>query len=158
MSDRYKPLYVDDVIERKYRDSLPWTTRRLKRVKRLGWLAQCFYYIIPYGRISVDSQLESRCVFPDQEWLSREFDLAEVTSILSVISKALVLPNHFLIPEDPLRLVITGKYDDLPHSTLVGDIRYKIGVDIKLPKLVELMSDANTDNVESLVREVIRLK
>jgi hypothetical protein len=147
----YIHLYVDDDVERAYLSSFAWHRRFLK------WLSQfspfLVYYELPYGRVSLESQLKKRAEFPAEEWHARGIKRHDIEAILAVIASELNLPNEFLIPRDPIKLVMTPDYDDLPLSSVRHGLRSCLGANFELDELAKLVTDP-TVTVEAFVRAV----
>jgi len=62
------------------------------------------------ARESVSSQLLQRQSFPSDQWIDYG-PISEVETILEIVEHELSLPNHNLIPDDPVVLLMSGGYD-----------------------------------------------
>jgi hypothetical protein len=101
------------------------------------------YYEIPVGRRSVEVQLHSRDGFSNIAWSQTHLPAERVLPILKVLKDELNLPNHFLVPDDPLFLVLTGDYDDLPIESVRMGLRERLGVNVRQDDLIRMYEEGN---------------
>jgi len=147
---RIAPLYIDQEIEQR---RIPWNQRIARWLH--GYVPLRIYFELPYGRRSLEAQLNGRSSFPAEEWERQGFAVIHVTPLLDVIATELQLPNANLLPDDPLHIVMIPGYDDLPLVWLQQGLERKIGAAIGIDELRGLISDGKS-TVESLVRQLLR--
>lgn len=146
---KYSPLHIDPEVEQLHLSRFDRFSRWLTRVTHFR-----FYFELEYGRRSLDAQLTERASFPLQEWEARGFTEFQVKPILDVIAIELELPNANLLPDDPLRIVMTPGYYDFPFIGLHIALNRKIGVVIPFDEMLRLIQyDCKT--VESFVRQML---
>lgn len=119
-------LRIDPQFEENVRESRAWYTRFAKWLTRVSHFR--FYYELPYGKLSIESQLKRRTEFPAAEWLSRGIEPDQVLPVVTVMATELHLPNHYLLPDDPLAAVLIPDDDDFPLDWLCHALRESIGV------------------------------
>lgn len=78
-----EPLRIDTRTEDAYRASFPWHRRILK----------------------------NRSEFPTRAWESTGIASEQLLPVLDVIAKQLNLPNHFILPDDSLSILLIPDYD-----------------------------------------------
>jgi len=113
------------------------------------------YYELPYGRVSLESQLKQRTTFPTQDWEKTGVAVDEVRTVLAQVATEFNLPNDHLYPDDPLRVVFIPDYDDLPLAWLVRGLQKRLGAVYEVDELARMVSDG-TLTVELFVRDVLR--
>jgi hypothetical protein len=117
----YVPLTVDDQIEEAARAGR-WKTfgRRLQEYSPF-----LLYRDPPFGRKSAESQLSRRTLFPNGSWATVA-PFVDVQVILTIIEQELRWPNNHFIPEDSVRLVMTGYELDDAYALLEIQKHYGI--------------------------------
>jgi hypothetical protein len=100
-----RPLWRDDSLQKREARSISYRVGSIfkKLIPRLAFRPS-------HSRKSVLSQLRSRSVSVLIEW--RNFDNnVLVEKILKLIKRELSLPNHFLVPADPLGILLDSGLD-----------------------------------------------
>lgn len=144
------PLRIDPDIEQTH---TPWHRRVLRWASQYSpWRV---YYEVPYGRRSLERQLRTRSSSPIQEWEARGVAFNQVKPILEVIATELNLPNPYLLPDDPLRIVLISDYDDSPLAWLHHGLERRLGVALDVDELRSLTGD-DKSTVESIVQALLR--
>lgn len=144
------PLRIDPDIEQTH---TPWHRRVLR------WASQYspfrIYYDVPYGRRSLERQLRTRSSSPIQEWEARGIVFNQVKPILEVIATELNLPNPYLLPDDPLRIVLISDYDDFLLAWLLHGLERRLGVALDVDELRSLIGE-DKSTVELIVQALHR--
>lgn len=151
MEPVYKPLVVMQGIEADawMRRHGSFFQRILCRIHKL--IPMRIYYEIPYGRASVEYQLQSRSAFPSVMW-SEAYSHSAVVAVLKIVAKEMNLPNYFFAPNDPLMLVLTEDFDELASEGVRLGIRERLGVTITVEDLKNLcVSNATIEAFVHLV-------
>lgn len=154
----YRPFFINPQIETdvpgnqvRHDDS-----SRLKRIMR--WLRSHIFrihiYRLPYGRRSLEAQLQSRTTEPRSEWESANIPYESARPILQAIAHALNLPNGHYLPSDPVILAIITDYDVFPSLSIRDALEDALGHDVDHDELCATLDDDAT--MESVVRYLIR--
>lgn len=122
-----EPLYIDERIAGSSKGHYMGIRRLLK------WLDDHTPLIlterIGRGRKSAERQLAARASFPFESWelTGRNADMAR--SLLSAVCRIMQLPNDHVLPNDPLRLLLSPGYDALSIDELLFylEAEYDIG-------------------------------
>ena len=147
---RIAPLYIDQEVENR---RIPWNQRFARWLQR--YIPLQIYIALPFGRRSLEAQLNGRSSFPTEEWERQGFAVLHVKPLLEVIATELQLPNANLLPDDPLHIVIIPGYDDFTLAWLHRGLEHRMRVVIDIEELRALVSDS-TSTVKSLVDHLIR--
>jgi len=118
-----------------------------------GFIPLRLYYEPPYGRASLEAGLRSRSRFPSSDWEEKGIAVEDAVQVLRIVQKEMNLPNFFLIPDDPLSIVMTPDYDDFPQESVRCGIRKALGIDIGRDTLRKAYEDNWT--ISDLVKLII---
>lgn len=122
-----QPLYIDERIEGSSKGHYKGIHRLLK------WLDDHTPLIlterIGRGRKSVERQLGARASFPFESWEFTGRNADVVRELLSPVCRIMQLPNDRVLPNDPLRLLLSPGYDALSIEELLFylEAEYDIG-------------------------------
>ena len=135
-----------------------WLRRLLKCLKWLNSKIP-FFWLYPLRKPvrvkEIEQQLLMRGEFPSGAWREFSDNTGDVESILRFISAELNWPNHFLIPNDLLRLaLITAAGDNLDF--IAADISEKFDTSISGDTIYEMGMASQT--VGDLVRFALHEK
>jgi hypothetical protein len=72
--------------------------------------------------------LQERDRFPESEWVRTDCPIDVVIGILTILKQQLMLPNYFLLPDDPLGLVFLTFDHDCPHQYVAHYIRKALDI------------------------------
>ena len=135
----------------------PVKVGRLRAIMK--WLDQrlplLLYYEESPQRRATKAQLQERPSFPSDLWRKRSIDPALAESVLVVLSREFEWPNHFFMPEDPIRLMLQEGMDDWPWDEFVWGVHEALRRDVSLKDIVALHhQDATAADLVALVANV----
>ena len=129
----------NDVEEQARQARLPKT--RWGKFER--WLCAVLHIVrqhIPHGRASAESQLRQRPAFPRSEWLRTNCPIEFVVGILQIVEREFDLPNHFLLPDDPLPVAFLP-LQDFAHESVCLRLKKEFGVKITMADFQRMYSE-----------------
>jgi len=150
----YSPLAIRPEVE-----AAAWQKRNGGRIQRfIAWIQKCIplliYYEIPYGRASVEPQSLLRSHFPSAAWKEMPYLPDDMESVARVIASEMQLPNWYFVPNDPLPLILTPKFDDLAAAAVLQGIRQHFELTITCNELNEISQGSNP-TVGQFIKDVL---
>ena len=78
----------------------------------------------------------------------------DMEGVAQVIASEMQLPNWYFVPNDPLPLILTPKFDDLAAAAVLQGIREHFGLTITCHELNEMCQGSNS-TVGQFIKDVL---